>query len=574
MIPPTTTTNPASNPPDFDTNSEQDGPVSSFQSYAAEGDLLAKQGEYRKAIEAYTKALNIRIAEKNCLVARSKCYLQLGDADYALADADLALKEDPDFFKGMFQKAEALYATGDFEMALVFYHRGNKLRPELDEFRLGIQKAREAIDNSIGNPQNYKFKPPANFSLDASKKPPMPSPPRPAIATGSHKATSAHVTTDIKRVKVAERPMTAGQREPAVPSASSERTAKQLLGELYADKEYLEQLMNDRDFINNPNEGIRELVQEALRYLDTRTEFWRQQKPIYARKTEAAQIKVKISEAKTRQLAKEKEKQDIRSAEKMRAHRRNVSGAGKTVNAEGSQQNNRNLKYMLESIKQGVVKGKYDAVIRLGSKLASMSTEKLNEKEIDSLSQIHCALGIAYMMTEQYEKAEETLVTGLALINKLELKPPHYGQIMGNLGRVYARQRKFKEAIQIWETQLSNTATTSIEKAWLYHDLAKSYIALDEDNSEKIRQLAEQSIQCARESGDAKWSLNSSLLLAQLCDTSDITRRGAYADALSFAKELKDIAAISTIQAALEKSDAVDSLRQVTTLPENVTAVS
>ena len=32
----------------------------------------------------------------------------------------------------------------------MFYHRGYKLRPELDEFRLGIQKAQEAIDNSIG----------------------------------------------------------------------------------------------------------------------------------------------------------------------------------------------------------------------------------------------------------------------------------------------------------------------------------------------------------------------------------------------------------------------------------------
>ena len=40
---------------------------------------------------------------------------------------------------------------GDFEFALVHYHRGNKLRPELNEFRLGIQKAREAIDNSIGS---------------------------------------------------------------------------------------------------------------------------------------------------------------------------------------------------------------------------------------------------------------------------------------------------------------------------------------------------------------------------------------------------------------------------------------
>ena len=35
-------------------------------------------------------------------------------------------------------------------MALVFYHRGHRLRPELQEFRLGIQKAQEAIDNSVG----------------------------------------------------------------------------------------------------------------------------------------------------------------------------------------------------------------------------------------------------------------------------------------------------------------------------------------------------------------------------------------------------------------------------------------
>ena len=55
------------------------------------------------------------------------------------------------FSQGLYQKAEALYSMGDFEYALMYYHRGYKLRPELDEFRLGIQKAQEAIDNSIGS---------------------------------------------------------------------------------------------------------------------------------------------------------------------------------------------------------------------------------------------------------------------------------------------------------------------------------------------------------------------------------------------------------------------------------------
>ena len=35
--------------------SEEGGPVSSFQSLAAEGDILYKQGDLKKAIEAYSK---------------------------------------------------------------------------------------------------------------------------------------------------------------------------------------------------------------------------------------------------------------------------------------------------------------------------------------------------------------------------------------------------------------------------------------------------------------------------------------------------------------------------------------
>jgi hypothetical protein len=36
-------------------NESEEGPVSTFQSYAAEGDILAKRSNYKKAIEAYTK---------------------------------------------------------------------------------------------------------------------------------------------------------------------------------------------------------------------------------------------------------------------------------------------------------------------------------------------------------------------------------------------------------------------------------------------------------------------------------------------------------------------------------------
>jgi hypothetical protein len=54
---------------------------------------------------------------------------------------------------------------GDFEYALVYYHRGNKLRPELQEFRLGIQKAQEAIDNSIGGNEIVQIISPASLIM-------------------------------------------------------------------------------------------------------------------------------------------------------------------------------------------------------------------------------------------------------------------------------------------------------------------------------------------------------------------------------------------------------------------------
>lgn len=54
------------------------------------------------------------------------------------------------FHTAIYQKAEALYHLGDFEHSLVFYHRGLHVRPELEQFRLGVQKAREAIENAIG----------------------------------------------------------------------------------------------------------------------------------------------------------------------------------------------------------------------------------------------------------------------------------------------------------------------------------------------------------------------------------------------------------------------------------------
>jgi len=66
---------------------------------------------------------------------------------------------------------------------------------------------------------------------------------------------------------------------------ASEKTAKALLGELYVDREYLEQLANDDMLVGGEmgRESIADLINAGIRYLDNRTDFWRQQKPMYTR---------------------------------------------------------------------------------------------------------------------------------------------------------------------------------------------------------------------------------------------------------------------------------------------------
>lgn len=44
-----------------------------------------------------------------------------------------------------------------------------------------------------------------------------------------------------------------------------------------------------------------------------------------------------------------------------------------------------------------------------------------------------------------------------------------------NIGRVYARNGKYKDAIDVWERKLP-FAETNMEKAWLYHEIGRCHL--------------------------------------------------------------------------------------------------
>ncbi|XP_055320282.1 outer dynein arm-docking complex subunit 4 [Sitodiplosis mosellana] len=220
---------------------------------------LMKVHNYTKAMSIYQKALELNPSDQNALVARSKCYLLIGDPIKGLQDAETALTNDKNNIRAIYQKAEALYFLGQFELSLMFFHRGLRLRPELNSFRLGVQKTQEAIEKTIGGFKSSKKQTSSAKSSTKTKR----SKSMPTIHEESRPKTSAKTTHKVSLEK---------------------REARKLLGELCVDKEYLEGLLKHPDLkrADTGTEEVSSLVNDAVKFLNTRQEFWRQQRPCTA----------------------------------------------------------------------------------------------------------------------------------------------------------------------------------------------------------------------------------------------------------------------------------------------------
>lgn len=140
----------------------------------------------------------------------------------------------------------------------MFFHRGLRLRPELNSFRLGVQKTQEAIEKTIGG-----------FQSSVPVKQPLTARILPDEPKNSGRRTAKSAT----RIRLCPSKVSPEKLE-----------ARKLLGELCVDKEYLENLLKHPDLkrADTGSENISALATDAVRFLNTRQEFWRQQRPCTA----------------------------------------------------------------------------------------------------------------------------------------------------------------------------------------------------------------------------------------------------------------------------------------------------
>lgn len=488
--------------------SSEGGTKGTYEIYKAEGDVLYKQGDYKKAIDSFNTALELRPGDKNCLVARSLCHLQLGQSDKALADANETLKEDKNYIKGLLQKAEAFYQMGQFEYALMFYHRGNKLRPEVQSFRLGIQKSQEAIDNSIGGGADIRLENKGDLTLFYEEQQ--------QEKEKKQKYRRGYTKPGARKDDKGE------QKRPRTCRDSA--TMKQLLGELYADREYLEKLCKEAESSGRKTEtnvAIRDLALSGLDYLDTRTEFWQQQKPMYSRKRD----------------------ENMRRSGKSR----DSSGRGKKKDPSKWVFN------QLEEIDKDQAEGRYEKSLKQAKRVLR-EVEKWSDNDVSDrpalVASLHSCLGNAYLELADYNQAIEHHNVDKEIATEQDLDDAK-GRALDNLGRVYARMGKYDKAVEVWEEKVP-MSKTALESTWLFHEIGRCY--LETGKHDQARDYGERSLAAAEEASDDIWQLNASVLVAQAqVKSGDLEGAlGSFEKSLDMAKLQGDDAAASAITRAID----------------------
>jgi len=443
--------------------SERFQPLKTVASLMGEGEKFCRDQLFTKAIECYSEALEMEEGNKIALVERAACYLKLGKNSLALADAEESLKENKKFTKGLYEKAEALYAMGEFELALVFYHRGKKLRSDVKEFQLGINKAQEAIDNCVGDPHSVKLE--VKGDLSYFNKPDESKNKKKIFKLGNFQKYGKQQTVQ--------------KREKRVAKPGTQKTVKQLLGELYADKVYLEKLLSD-DHITALNtksgDAIWSLANNGLDFLDSRTDFWRQQKPIYARKSVYA------------------------NQSDDQANMNALNYILKRLEIIDNLQSNGKLKETL---------AKSNKLLEYVNPLNQRQLRNVRKKEI--IATILSNKGNAYLEMGLYEQALESHQKDLEMSQEFD-NNEGISRAYENIGRVYARNGKYQQAIEVWEKKLP-LAETDMEKAWLYHEIGRCHLELEQP--EKSEDYGHKSLECAKKIDDEVWQLNATVLIAQ-----------------------------------------------------------
>uniref|UniRef100_A0A8C4NGJ4 Outer dynein arm-docking complex subunit 4 n=1 Tax=Eptatretus burgeri TaxID=7764 RepID=A0A8C4NGJ4_EPTBU len=445
-----------------------------FTVYLSQGKQLALKGDNERAIERYTIGLENKEDDLNLLLDRSKCYLRMGNTVAALNDAETTLQVNKTFLKGLLQKADVLYAMGEFEMALVCFHSGQRIRPELDDFRLGIQKVHETIDNSLGSLSPFRRKNEGKAQI--------------------HEIQDKGGNADKDN------------------NENNEHIHRKLLEEFYVDRVFLNNLLKNKDLTTTRSQGdqkFEDLIKTGQEYLDLCSEFWRQQKPLYAR-------------VQDRQACQPK-------------------------NSKGQNPNSNPTSYALQSLKDIdhlLHQDKPKQSLKVAQKVMCF-VKRMSDSELPTrnevLANLHNCIGNALLRLGCIDEAMENHEAELTLAVEYNLEE-YRSRALDHISHIYAKTGRFAQAVEVLQERLSFMCS-ALDSIWLHHELGRCYLELK--NFSEARNHGHLSLNEAQKAQDSEWLLNAVVLMANI----DMKLEDYHSAILNFELSLNEARALKNNEA-------------------------
>ncbi|VDK32378.1 unnamed protein product [Taenia asiatica] len=278
-------------------------------------------------------------------------------------------------------------------------------------------------------------------------------------------------------------------------------------------------------YLKNSKE-ISELAAEAYRYLRVRSEFWRQQEPMYNR----------VKKCKRRTSRNISSKDDLNALQR--------------------------LVHMLQDISAVQHAGDHSKALQLCAALRE--DIKVLNPDFTALIEVMadlCAFeAVSNFHLQNYKEARDGFLAQLEICRNENLQH-HIARCLENLGRAYAKLENYQAAKEVWTERLQYEMSSS-DRSWLHFELGLCNMELGEYEEAVMNGLA-----CKKGSErefDINWELKACVLIAQahlalnnLNEAQTYFQNAQYAAYVSNNQKLEELlaSALEKVEAAIEENE-------------------
>ncbi|XP_075245904.1 uncharacterized protein LOC142339619 isoform X2 [Convolutriloba macropyga] len=459
------------------------------------------------ALERLQSAQKLRPTDAKCRLLQARCYISQSKLKKALNVINEVLDDHPDNYEATEMRGEVLYHTGQFEQAIVQYQQAKTIRPTKKSLKDGIENCEQAMRNAIGEQRGGRQQ--QGFDLHE---------PDNSRDQRFFEDKDAGVVKDIteRAKKGKDKGGTAGGAKGVSgeggssvsdgvdggPGGKKKKANKAvLLGDFYRDYVFLQGLL-ERQIVTNKDTAlgrrVAPIVEDALKYLDTRADFWQRQEPMY-RRDQSGYYKVTDDSAK-------KEKDGIIANTDSKLQFRNA----------------------ILKIHHFIEEGQDEEALDLAEETLQM-VQDADDDEINPLEKV-VFLGELFSICGQAQQKMGNNVAARDYFQKdKKLSFDHNVEdgkyrSLDNLTSNYIASKDFQKALDTLMQRMKltedkyrkNPGDPGVEAdlAWLHHELARTY--LQEKQMEKALEHSDACVQFAEACQEDAWIIQGNFVMGEV----------------------------------------------------------